>query len=125
MTRRETLSCVHEPFGDAFYYGPERLSLRYEEDEKARMESGFGDSTFQTIFDRFDREGSEVRLFPPAATIMSLFALAKQHFIPLHPSSFRSPTYVGTDNPLNILGQFPLTFSRAKQWLASLFNIDF
>lgn len=61
MTRRDTLNCIHEPFGDAFYYGPERLSPRFEEDEQARIKSGFSNSTFQTIFDRFEREGSEVR----------------------------------------------------------------
>ena len=65
MTRRDTLTCVHEPFGDAFYYGPERLSTRYENDEKQRMESGFSSSTFQTILDRFERESAEVRIIPP------------------------------------------------------------
>ena len=62
MTRTDILTCVHEPFGDAFYFGPERLSSRYEEDDKARAESGFENSTFKTIFDRIEREGKEVRL---------------------------------------------------------------
>ncbi|KAH6681979.1 P-loop containing nucleoside triphosphate hydrolase protein [Halenospora varia] len=62
MTRRDILTCVHEPFGDAFYFGPERLSIRYEDDEKAREESGFADSTFKTIFERIEREGKE---YPP------------------------------------------------------------
>lgn len=61
MTRRDTLKCIHEPFGDAFYFGPERLSVRYENDEQARIESGFSQSTFKTIFDRIDQEASEVR----------------------------------------------------------------
>lgn len=61
MTRRDTLKCIHEPFGDAFYFGPERLSERYENDPQARLESGFADSTFKTIFDRIEREGKEVR----------------------------------------------------------------
>ncbi|CAG8960483.1 hypothetical protein HYFRA_00008202 [Hymenoscyphus fraxineus] len=61
MTRRDILTCVHEPFGDAFYFGPERLSARYENDEKAREESGFKDSTYKTIFERIEREGKEVR----------------------------------------------------------------
>lgn len=60
MTQRDTLQCVHEPFGDAFYYGPERLGPRYENDEAARTESGFNDSTYKTIFDRIERENSEV-----------------------------------------------------------------
>ncbi|BDD57251.1 hypothetical protein MPDQ_002917 [Monascus purpureus] len=75
MTRRETIQCVHEPFGDAFYYGPERLSARFAGDEKARIDSGFSQSTFKTIIDRLDRESSEGKrvfikdilhyLFPP------------------------------------------------------------
>ena len=62
MTRRDTLKCIHEPFGDAFYYGVERLSSRFENDEQARVNSGFDNSTYQTILDRFEAEGAEVRL---------------------------------------------------------------
>lgn len=64
MTRRDTLNCVHEPFGDAFYFGPERLSKRYENDEKERVASGFSDSTYKTVMDRIDREAAEVRPYP-------------------------------------------------------------
>lgn len=63
MTRHNTLTCIHEPFGDAFYFGPERLGTRYEGDEKARQESGFANSTYQTILDRIDQESEEVRFF--------------------------------------------------------------
>ncbi|KAF2123448.1 hypothetical protein P153DRAFT_352097 [Dothidotthia symphoricarpi CBS 119687] len=59
MTRRDTLQCVHEPFGDAYYFGPERLAERYESDENARKESGYSESTYRTIFDRIARENSE------------------------------------------------------------------
>lgn len=71
MTRQDTLTCVHEPFGDAFYFGPERLSPRYEEDEKAREESGFANSTFKTIFERIEREGKEVRYCPSLPRFIS------------------------------------------------------
>lgn len=66
MTCRDTLQCVHEPFGDAFYFGPERLSERYEDDAKAREESGFADSTYKTIFERIERENTEVGSLPPS-----------------------------------------------------------
>ncbi|CAA9960870.1 hypothetical protein PTMSG1_04254 [Pyrenophora teres f. maculata] len=59
MTRHDTLQCVHEPFGDAYYFGPERLAERYENDPKARKESGYENSTYRTIFDRIARENSE------------------------------------------------------------------
>ncbi|KAK0846825.1 hypothetical protein LTR48_008331 [Friedmanniomyces endolithicus] len=60
MTRRKSLQTIHEPFGDAFYYGPERMGSRFEGDEEARAKSGFSNSTFKTILDRIDREAAEV-----------------------------------------------------------------
>lgn len=59
MTRTD-LCCIHEPFGDAFYYGPERLSSRFAEDERARIESGFEHSTYQTILDQLEIKAAEV-----------------------------------------------------------------
>ncbi|KAH8815872.1 P-loop containing nucleoside triphosphate hydrolase protein [Xylogone sp. PMI_703] len=61
MTRQDVLTCVHEPFGDAFYFGPERMSPRYEQDEKARIDSGFSNSTYKSIFERLERDAKEVR----------------------------------------------------------------
>lgn len=65
MTCRDTITCIHEPFGDAFYYGPERLGTRYEGDEnaQARLDSGFSESTYKTVLDRIESEASEVRPF--------------------------------------------------------------
>ena len=73
MTQRDKLQCVHEPFGDAFYFGPERLGPRYEDDEKARVESGFGDSTYKSIFDDIMKEDSEVCLIPCRARGSAMF----------------------------------------------------
>ena len=81
MTRRDILTCVHEPFGDAFYFGPERLSQRYEDDEEAREQTGFAQSTFMTIFERIEREGKEVRptyLLPAGFAIP--IALQRKHY---------------------------------------------
>lgn len=79
MTRRDILQCVHEPFGDAFYYGPERLSARYEENEQNRIDSGFQNTTYQTVLDRLDREGAEVRfILPnPVTSPLQLFFLLR------------------------------------------------
>lgn len=60
MTCRDNLKCIHEPFGDAFYYGPERLGSRFENDESGRDASGFKDSTFKTIMDRIESDGAQV-----------------------------------------------------------------
>ncbi|RLL99637.1 hypothetical protein CFD26_103289 [Aspergillus turcosus] len=64
MTRRDTIQCIHEPFGDAFYYGPERLSPRFANDEQARLDSGFSESTFKTVLDRIEREAAENEVRP-------------------------------------------------------------
>ncbi|KGO78058.1 hypothetical protein PITC_040660 [Penicillium italicum] len=61
MTQRDTIQCVHEPFGDAFYYGPERLSNRFAGDEhtQARLDSGFANSTYSTVMERVERETTQ------------------------------------------------------------------
>lgn len=64
MTRRDTIQCIHEPFGDAFYYGPERLSERFAQDEQARLDSGFSESTYKTVLDRIEREAAENEVRP-------------------------------------------------------------
>ena len=61
MTQRDTLTCAHEPFGDSFYYGPERLSERYANDEAAREKSGFSKTTYRDVLNRLEKDGSEVR----------------------------------------------------------------
>lgn len=60
MTQRDTLKCIHEPFGDAFYFGPERLGSRYEDDEKARVDSGYSQSTYKSIFEEIMDANLEV-----------------------------------------------------------------
>ncbi|KAL8728555.1 MAG: hypothetical protein Q9166_005288 [cf. Caloplaca sp. 2 TL-2023] len=50
MTRRDILSFFHEPFGDAFYYGPEKISpahLRWPEDKIEK--SGRGHYTYDYV----------------------------------------------------------------------------
>lgn len=60
MTQHNTVECVHEPFGDPFYYGPERLSSRFA-DKQARLDSGFSNSTYGSVLEMIEREASEVR----------------------------------------------------------------
>ncbi|KAE8145209.1 hypothetical protein BDV25DRAFT_133992 [Aspergillus avenaceus] len=71
MTQRDTIQCVHEPFGDAFYYGPERLGTRYADDEQARQESGFSQSTYQTGKRVFIKDIIHY-LFPPSGKPASI-----------------------------------------------------
>ncbi|KAF2966889.1 hypothetical protein GQX73_g6697 [Xylaria multiplex] len=59
MTRQDTLRCAHEPFGDAFYYGPERLGERYADDEAGRLSSGFSKTTYRDVLNRLEQDGSD------------------------------------------------------------------
>jgi hypothetical protein len=90
MTRRETLQCVHEPFGDAYYFGPERLAERYENDEQARKESGYSGSTYRTIFDSIARENSEVRTSQSSKLSASYPCLLDLASTTAHQSALRS-----------------------------------
>jgi len=59
MTRRDILTCVHEPFGEAFYYGPERLSTRFEDRPEVREKSGHADETYRDVVDRLEALGRD------------------------------------------------------------------
>ena len=52
MTCQDTLTCLHEPFGDAFYWGPERRSPRSENEDNAREGAGFEDCTYKVVSQR-------------------------------------------------------------------------
>ncbi|KAF8473323.1 P-loop containing nucleoside triphosphate hydrolase protein [Kalaharituber pfeilii] len=54
MTRPDILECHHEPFGDAYYYGPERLGTRFdgESNSSIREKSGFSHTTYKDVVER-------------------------------------------------------------------------
>ena len=60
MTQRDTIKTEHEPFGDAYYYGPERLAERYANDEAARKASGYSETTYKNVMDVINRDNKEV-----------------------------------------------------------------
>ncbi|KAL7626238.1 hypothetical protein AAE478_003008 [Parahypoxylon ruwenzoriense] len=120
MTRRDILQCAHEPFGDSFYYGPERLSERYAKDEAARENSGFSKTTYRDVLDRLERDGSEGKrvfikdmayyLMPPdgkpATIIPSLRKGIPNGTTNSEGAEKGNPTVV----PLEIIKQFHWTF---------------
>ncbi|EED22166.1 conserved hypothetical protein [Talaromyces stipitatus ATCC 10500] len=100
MTRRDSLQCIHEPFGDAFYFGPERLSARYENDEKARLDSGFSTSTYKTIFDRIESETTEgKRIF--IKDIIHYLVPPDGKPASIAPSLFKVKRGIGTNGEIN------------------------
>ncbi|KAF2861351.1 hypothetical protein K470DRAFT_281607 [Piedraia hortae CBS 480.64] len=59
MTRHQTLNTLHEPFGEPFYFGPERMSSRFEDDEATRGKGGFSGLTYKMIFEEIEKAASE------------------------------------------------------------------
>ncbi|PHH65101.1 hypothetical protein CDD80_1041 [Ophiocordyceps camponoti-rufipedis] len=63
MVCRDELECQHEPFSDAYYFGPEFLSDRFRDDDATRRASPAADTTFKSLLDGFDdieRQGKRV-----------------------------------------------------------------
>ncbi|KAK0312725.1 hypothetical protein LTR01_002387 [Friedmanniomyces endolithicus] len=111
MTRRKSLQTIHEPFGDAFYYGPERMGSRFEGDEEARAKSGFSNSTFKTILDRIDREAAEgKRVF--IKDITYYLVPPERQDARVAPSLQRVKRGVGTEEELNEAGGLGLCLQR-------------
>jgi hypothetical protein len=113
MTSKDALKCVHEPFGDAWYFGPERLNPRYENDVKARLHTGHSGSTYKTIFDSMEQDNTEVRS-PPDVSFLAPVITAQPRSFPFHAlktgieSHSSAPTYL---NKLGLNFQAGLDFA--------------
>jgi len=59
LTQKNEITCIHEPFCDAYHFGPERLSERFQ-DEKVRLESGLSDITYKMVLDNIENARVEV-----------------------------------------------------------------
>ncbi|KAI0894175.1 hypothetical protein F4806DRAFT_503877 [Annulohypoxylon nitens] len=59
LTREDDIACVHEPFSDAYHWGPEKLSERYEDIEKLRADKGLEEYTYLAAFDAINRRQAE------------------------------------------------------------------
>ncbi|KAI5821436.1 P-loop containing nucleoside triphosphate hydrolase protein [Pyronema omphalodes] len=126
MTRQE-LNCIHEPFGEAFYYSEtERLGRRFDGENMrdVREKSGFSDCTFGGIWRGMMAEGNK-RIFikdiahyliPPinsshtgtlSPSLQHITStLPPYHPSPCHPSPLQNPTIM----PLPLLSTFHWTF---------------
>jgi hypothetical protein len=62
MTRRDELVSQHEPFGDAYYFGPECVSDRFKDDPARREASGVSGATFKNTLEGFDDLAKQVRI---------------------------------------------------------------
>ncbi|KAF4123206.1 DNA repair and recombination protein RAD54B, partial [Geosmithia morbida] len=111
MKRRDELECFHEPFGEAFYYGPESTSKRFEGNDAAREASGAIDKTYLDTVDEIlgdgQREGKRIFVKDMAYYLMPPDGQRAQ----IAPSlgggvEAGNPTVV----PLSLLRRFHFTF---------------
>jgi hypothetical protein len=103
------MESVHEPFGDAFYYGPEFLSDRFRDDADQRERSGFADKTYKDIFDQVmdaGKEGKRIFIKDMAYYLMTPDGKPTKVAPSLGEEEPGNPTVV----PLEILKQFQFTF---------------
>jgi hypothetical protein len=70
LTRVDDIECVHEPFSDAYHWGPEKLTERYENVEQLRAEKGYGEYTYHTALDLINNAKLRVSIFSCFVSIM-------------------------------------------------------
>lgn len=64
MTRSDLLDCHHEPFGDAFYFGPEKISPAWTRWPADKIEkTGKAHYTYDLVLSSL-QEAAKVRIEP-------------------------------------------------------------
>ncbi|KAG8354191.1 hypothetical protein FVEN_g7928 [Fusarium venenatum] len=109
MARRDILESVHEPFGDAFYYGPEILSDRFRNDTTTREQSGFSHKTYKDVLSEVmdaGKDGKRIFIKDMAYYLMAPDSKPTKVAPSLGEEEPGNPTVL----PLEVLKQFQFTF---------------
>ncbi|OBS21031.1 hypothetical protein FPOA_07371 [Fusarium poae] len=109
MARRDILESVHEPFGDAFYYGPEILSDRFRNDTATREQSGFSHKTYKDVLNEVmdaGKDGKRIFIKDMAYYLMAPDNKPTKVAPSLGEEEPGNPTVL----PLEVLKQFQFTF---------------
>ncbi|QPC78825.1 hypothetical protein HYE68_009577 [Fusarium pseudograminearum] len=109
MARRDILESVHEPFGDAFYYGPEILSDRFRNDTTTREQSGFSHKTYKDVLNEVmdaGKDGKRIFIKDMAYYLMAPDSKPTKVAPSLGEEEPGNPTVL----PLEVLKQFQFTF---------------
>ncbi|GKU03389.1 branched-chain-amino-acid aminotransferase 2 [Fusarium langsethiae] len=109
MARRDILESVHEPFGDAFYYGPEILSDRFRNDTATREQSGFSNKTYKDVLNEVmdaGKDGKRIFIKDMAYYLMAPDSKPTKVAPSLGEEEPGNPTVL----PLEVLKQFQFTF---------------
>ena len=89
MTRPDALNCLHEPFQESFYFGPERMAERYANGmmEERRLASGFTDATYSSVMEKIQAEYGMVGIsfsYPPCEQPLVTRLVRSMITIPYH-----------------------------------------
>ncbi|KAF5970962.1 hypothetical protein FCOIX_10086 [Fusarium coicis] len=109
MARRDILESVHEPFGDAFYYGPEILSDRFRNETATREQSGFSQKTYKDVLNEVmdaGKDGKRIFIKDMAYYLMAPDNKPTKVAPSLGEEEPGNPTVL----PLEVLKQFQFTF---------------
>ncbi|RGP69939.1 branched-chain-amino-acid aminotransferase 2 [Fusarium longipes] len=109
MARRDILESVHEPFGDAFYYGPEILSDRFRNDAATREQSGFSQKTYKDVLNEVmdaGKDGKRIFIKDMAYYLMAPDSKPTKIAPSLGEEEPGNPTVL----PVEVLKQFQFTF---------------
>lgn len=101
MTRRDILTFFHEPFGDAFYYGPEKVSLAHLRWPAGKLEkSGRTHSTYDLVLQSIltaTKDPNKKRVF---LKDMSYHIISPIHSLNARPESLQQ-LFLSDDDRLN------------------------
>lgn len=56
------MDTAHEPFGDPWYFGPELMAERFQNDKQAREETGMSQITYKDVLNSLLEPGTRVSL---------------------------------------------------------------
>ena len=62
MNNGDVYACLHEPFGDPYYYGPERI--KFEKNDDIATKRGVSIKTWREVIDGIMEKNDEV-CYPP------------------------------------------------------------
>lgn len=97
ITRQNDTTCIHEPFGEPYYYGPSRLSGRFSPEQcKA---SGYSELHFPDVVEKIEHSKTE----KPNLVIKDM---AQYIIPPVNPSKLSKYSSVPTDKQIMVDSDF-------------------
>lgn len=111
MQRPDEFHCLHEPFGDAYYFGPQRQSLRYKTGDLPK-DTKLTSATFERVCDEILTERYGKRIFVKDMAC-HVFSYLKDNELPIDKMI---NTFL-IRNPLNAVpSMYKCSISRTSGW---------